>query len=89
MINLEIWVILGIISVVLLMFFGRTRNAVWGGLTLGIIIGFIIIVVFVFKGNGFDWFIIAKSAIVGTILGFIVELLGKASDFIKNKKLKN
>ena len=41
---------------------------------------------FVFKGSGFNWYIIGKGAIRGTILGFIAELLGMASDFIKKKK---
>lgn len=81
-----IWKILGIITAVLLIVFCRRRSAVWGGLTLGVIIGFIVAIFFVFKGSGFNWYIIGKGAIAGTILGFIAELLGMASDFIKKKK---
>ena len=79
----NIWVILGIIAVVLLIAFRQKQNAVWGGLTIGIIVGFIIALVFVFRGSGFDWLIIGKSAIIGTLLGFMAELLGKLSDLIK------
>ncbi len=51
----------------------------WGGLTLGIIIGFII--TFFIKS---DWYIILKSAISGTIVGFLADLLGKISDKMKS-----
>ena len=80
-----IWKILGIMTVALLIVFWRKRGTVWGGLTLGVIIGFIIAIFFVFKARGFDWLIIGKAAISGTILGFIAELLGKVSDRIKRE----
>lgn len=85
MTNFDIWKILGVASFVLLILYWRTRNAVWGGLTIGVIIGFIIAILNLFKGNGFSWFIIGKSAIYGTIIGFAAELLGKISDFLKKK----
>ncbi|MCK4454126.1 hypothetical protein KAU51_02150 [Candidatus Parcubacteria bacterium] len=88
MTNFHIWTILGIITIVLLIIFWRKRNAVWGGLTIGIIIGFIFTVFYLFQGSGFDWFVIGKGAILGTILGFMAELLWKASDFIKKKKCR-
>ena len=74
MINFDVWTILTIITIILLMAFWQERNAIWGGLTLGIVIGVIIVIFFAFKGNEFDWYIIGKSAIVGTWLGFIAEL---------------
>jgi len=85
MINFDIWKILGIIAIVLLIIFWRRRNAVWGGLILGIIVGLIVTIFFFFKDSGFNWYIIGKGAISGTMLGFIAELLGRASDFIKRK----
>jgi len=88
MINFYIWEILGILTAVLLVVFWRRRSAVWGGLTLGIIVGLIFAIFFIFRGSGFDWFVIGKGAISGTILGFMAELLGKASDFIKKKKYR-
>ncbi len=71
-----IWVILGIISLVLLTIYWKNRNAVWGGLTAGIIIALIIALVFLFKGNGFNWYVLIKGAIIGTIAGVLAELLG-------------
>lgn len=83
-----LWPILGIITIILLIIFWRTRNAIWGGFTLGIIIGFIITIFYLFKGNGFNWSIIAKGAILGAVVGSIAELLGKVSDSIKRSKIK-
>ena len=80
------WIILGIITAILLIVFRGGRNAVWGGLTLGIIIGLIVAIFFVFEGSGFDGYIVGKGAILGTIVGFIAQLLGKVSDLIKKKK---
>jgi uncharacterized membrane protein len=80
MIN-SIWIILGIISIVLLaIYFRRGRNAVWGGFTAGIIIGFIIALF-----SGFDWYIVGKGAILGTMVGFVSELLGILSDYLRKK----
>ena len=81
-----IWIILGIITVIMLLGFWRKRNAAWGGLTLGVIIGAIIVALLFFKGNGFSWHTIGKGAIVGALLGFGAEMLGKISDRIKRKQ---
>lgn len=86
MLDINIWTILGVIAIVLLIVFWRKRSAVWGGLTIGIFIGFIIALVFLFKGSGFNWSIIGKGAVLGVIAGFITELLGMISDFIRKKK---
>ena len=86
MTNFYIWTILGIITIVLLIIFWRKRNAVWGGLTIGIIIGFIFTIFYLFQGSGFDWFIIGKGAILGTMIGFITELLGKISNLVRKKE---
>lgn len=82
------WKILGIVAVVLLIvfFFCPRRNAVWGGLTSGVIIGLIVTIIFVLKGNGFGWYVIGKCAISGIIIGFVVELVGAVSDLIKKIK---
>jgi len=86
MANLNIWIILGIIAIILLIIYWRSRNAVWGGLTIGIILGLIIAIFYLFRGHGFSWYIIGKGATIGTIVGFGAELLGKISDFIRKKK---
>jgi len=88
MITNLLWPILGIITIILLIIFWRTRNAIWGGFTIGIIIGFIIAIFYLFKGNGFNWSLIAKGAISGAMVGSIAELLGKISDSIKKSKIK-
>ena len=85
MTNFDIWKILGAISVILLIIFWRKRNAVWGGLTLGVITGFIAAVYFFLWGSGFDRYLIGKFAVVGTLLGSIAELLGKVSDHLKKR----
>lgn len=81
-----IWKILGVITLILLVIYWGRRNAVWGGFTIGIIIGLIIAIFFLFEGSGFDWYIIGKGAISGALLGFAAELLGKVSDLIKRKQ---
>jgi len=81
-----IWTILTIISgILLILYFSSGRNSVWGGLTLGIIIGLIAVLIFVFRGNGFDWYIIGEAAIIGTLAGFIADLLGRLSDYLRRK----
>lgn len=79
----NIWLIWGIVVIVMLIAYRQKQNAVWGGLTIGIISGFVIAFVFVFKGSGFDWLIIGKSVIIGALLGFAAELLGKVSNLIR------
>ncbi len=74
------WIILFIISLVLLVKYWGSRNAVWGGLTLGIIIGLI----WKFVGRA-DWYILIKVATVGILLGFGAELLGMLFDRLKKK----
>ena len=86
MVNINIWTIFGVITIILLILFWRKRNAVWGGLTIGIIIGFIVAILYLSKGSGFNWFVIGKGAILGTMAGFIAELLGKISDLIKKRE---
>lgn len=83
---INIWIILGVITIFLLIVFWQKRGAVWGGLTIGAIISFIVAIVYLFKGNGFNWSIIGKGAVLGTMAGFIAELLGMISDFIRKKK---
>ena len=86
MTNINTWTILGTIAIILLVIFWRKRNAVWGGLTIGTAIGFIVAIVYLFKGSGFSWSIIGKGAVSGTMAGFVAELLGMIGDFIRKKK---
>ena len=83
--DVNTWIIFGVVAVTLLIIFWRKRNAVWGGLVVGMAIGIIVALFYLFKGNKFNWSIIGKGATAGTILGFVAELLGKISDFIRKK----
>lgn len=80
-----IWIILGIVALILLTFYWNRRNAVWGGLTIGAIIGFVVAIFSVFNGSGFNWYTIGKIAIVGVMLGFGAELLGILPDYLRKK----
>lgn len=76
------WIILSIIAfIALIVFLMRGPNAVWGGATIGLIIG-IIMAIF---GKGFSWPIIFKPIVVGIIVGLVSELLGIFLKALKNK----
>lgn len=80
------WIFLGVPSIILLVIYSRkNKNAVWGGLTIGILVGLVLAIIGLIKGNGFNWFIIIKVAIMTTLLGFITELLGILGDLLKRK----
>ena len=78
-----IWVFLAISSLIVLGRYWNTRNAVWGGLTLGVIVG-ILWKVF----GGIDWYIVVKTAIVATLIGFGAELLGEGRDYLRKKRIE-
>ena len=69
---LNIWNILAIVAIILLILLSKSKNAVWGGLAAGIIIGLVIAVIYSFKGNGFPWVILMKAAIIGILAGSAV-----------------
>ena len=70
---MELRVILAIIAGVLLIIFWGGRNAVWGGATLGVIVGLIVAVV-----SG-DWGLLALIFAIGTFAGTFFELIGRLS----------
>ena len=77
------WFSLSIITGILLIIFWKGPNAVWGGITFGIIGGFIIAIIFLFAGKGFLWSTVGKGIVIGVLLGFGAELLGKLSNRMK------
>jgi len=80
------WKVLGVIAVILLIiYFRRGQNSVWGGLFLGAIVGFTITVISGFMGKGFVWHIILKVITVGIIGGFVADLLGEVPNLFRRR----
>lgn len=63
--------ILAILAIVLLVLHWKGPNAVWGGATLGVIVGLIIALV------AGDWSLLALSFAVGTFAGTLFEWAGR------------
>ena len=65
------WTILSIIAVIsLITFFSRGHNAIWGGATIGLIIGTIVALL----RDGFELSTIWKGIVLGVILGLIAGI---------------
>ena len=88
------WIALSIIALVLLIvFFTKGPNAVWGGGTLGLLAGIVIAII----GTGFNWQTIYKSIVIGIVIGGAAQLLAlmaekfrkKSRLFINNKSKDN
>jgi Na+/proline symporter len=85
------WTIFSAIAIILLVIFwfaGR-RNAIYGGLTLGVTIGLIINIFFILKGGNFNWYVVEKGAILGIIVGFIAELIALIPEILDKLRKKN
>jgi hypothetical protein len=76
------------IALLIIFFMIPKRNAVWGGATIGAIVGLIIAIIFLFKGDGFNWSIIWRGIVIGILSGAIAELLGMFGDYLKKKMNK-
>jgi len=71
------WTFLSILAVVaLLAFFSTGANAVWGGAKLGLIVGIIVAAV----RDGFDWPIVWKAIVIGTLCGVVAEVMSKMGE---------
>jgi uncharacterized membrane protein len=79
------WIILGSISLILIFVYWRKRGAACGGLTLGMIVGVIITIIRLIKGDGLSWVVFCKVLIVGVIIGVLSEWLGLATDRWRKK----
>lgn len=77
---LSVWNILGVAGIVLLIIFWGKKNAVWGGLMMGVILGILIALGFLFKNSQFDWILVQKITTILVWLGFFSEMLGKFAD---------
>ena len=65
--------ILAIVAAVLLILHFKGPNAVWGGATLGVIVGLIVALI---VG---DWSLLALIFAIGTFAGTVFEWIGRAS----------
>jgi len=87
MFGLEPWTILGIIAILcLLISFFIGKNAIWGGLTLGIIVGLMVGIISWIIGSGFNWTLLRKILIVAVLAGALFEIVGRLSK--QSRKLK-
>lgn len=71
------WIFLSVLAVVSLLAFFSTGgpNAVWGGATVGLIVGVIIAAM----RDGFEWSVVWKAIVIGILCGAIAEVLSMIS----------
>jgi hypothetical protein len=81
-----IWILLAFIAGILLIIYWGKKSAIWGGLTIGILVGLIISIIGLIKGSGFSLATIGKSAVVGTLIGLAADFLGKFGDLFRGKQ---
>ena len=75
------WTTLTIIaSLAMILSFFRKQNAIWGGATIGLVIGIILAII-----KKFNWSITYKAIVIGILVGIVADLLGLFGDFIKKK----
>ncbi len=68
-ITIDIWTVMTVLAVACLALWWGSKNAVWGGFTIGLIVGLI------YAGlTGFEWMKVWHVSVVITLLGVIVEL---------------
>ena len=77
------WLVLAAVATIALLFFWRGPNAVWGGLALGAVVGFVVALVLALRGHGLAWVIVAKGVVVGVLLGTLAEIVGRLSNRAK------
>ena len=71
-----IWWVLSITAGVALWVHRSGPNAVWGTASFGIIIGFVIAVV----QPGFEWTLIGKAIVIGTLAGLMFQWLPRITN---------
>ena len=64
-------IVMTVVAIILLVLHWKGPNAVWGGATLGVIVGLIIALV------AGDWSLLALSFAVGTFAGTLFEWAGR------------
>ena len=80
MFNLTLWDFIGIVAFICLFasfFIGK--NAIWGGLVLGIVISVIVIIINLVIGNSFNLDLYKIILTISVLAGAIFELIGRLS----------
>ena len=79
MFGLNLWDILGIIAIIfLLASFAIGKNAIWGALTIGVIVCLLIGIVRLLNGTEFfNWVIFKKVVIVSIWMGAFFEIISR------------
>lgn len=73
------WLVSALGIAALKCFFFRGRSAVWGGATLGAIIGVVVSI----ARLEFEWATVGHGAVIGSFVGLIAEVLGAIGDRMK------
>jgi hypothetical protein len=80
------WLVLAGIALISLILFFRGPNAVWGGLTLGTLVGFLLAMIAFIRAGQFPWSTVGKSIMVGILLGLAAEIVGRLANRAKARK---
>jgi hypothetical protein len=79
---MDLWNILGIIAIIcLLASFSIGKNAIWGTLTVGAILGLIVCLII-----GFKWELYKKILIVSVFVGVVFEVVGRLANHLAKKR---
>lgn len=82
---MNIWDILGIVAILcLLISFGIGKNAIWGALTLAVIVGLAICIF-----RGFEWLFYKKVLIIGVLAGAFFEFAYRLTIWLRKKMYLN
>lgn len=76
---MSFWIALSVLAVLSLLVFARGPNAVWGGCTIGFVVGLLVALVYFLLGHGFSWILVGRITIVAVLLGALFELVGRVA----------
>lgn len=77
--SMNIWTGLGIVALACLLIFAKGKNAVWGGCTIGAVLGLVAAGVGRFLRGTFSWVLVGRVTICFVLLGAILEVASKLS----------
>ena len=69
------WTVLTIVAIGFLIIYWGGRNAVWGGATLGFVVGLVVAVIALLSQEGFKFLIVGKGFVIGALIGTVCELI--------------